>query len=96
MALCYYSTLVQLLGLLDILDFVTCLPGHAVLTCPSLPLLPLIFLSYAASLLSSPFAFVHASLACLLAQLRQDTTCFLGFGGQQLRSSKLISKGMFV
>lgn len=97
MNLCYYSTLVQFLDLIDILDFKTCLPGPTVLTCPSLPLMTMVFLSYGTNQLTSalclcPYSVpgTPASLACLLAQLHHLTTYFLGFGGQHLRNSKLI------
>lgn len=69
---------------------------------PSFLSLILIFLPYVTSQLA-PLSFCPysgpgplASLACLMAQLPYDTTYFLGFGGQQLRSRKLINQGMFV
>lgn len=61
MGLSYFSILVQLCDLKDILDFVTCLPEPAVRTHPSLLSLTLIFLSYVTSQLPAcPFALVHS------------------------------------
>lgn len=98
MSLSYFSILVQLCDLIDMLDFVTCLPEPTTLTCLSLPSLALIFPSYVTSQLTLPTLQLSlgphsdsgplASLVWFLAQLNHDTAFFLRFGGQQLRSYK--------